>query len=372
MDFSLSEERKMLQETVARFFENSYKDIKKRSEYLEMDGGFSREFWKESSNLGVISGLISPSFGGLGGSGEDISIIFELVGKSLCIEPFLSSGLLSSTILSSIKNPKTELINQIIDGELLVSFAHMEMNNRYEDHFVESKAFFENENWKLNGSKSFVINGDSADKVIISARIEGKINDKNGIGLFLVNNNQINNRSYNTIDGYRAAELNFDNIDAELLCEDDLALECIIKANSAGALALSAEAVGIMQVCFDLTLDYLKTRKQFGKSIGSFQSIQHRMVDMMLEIEQVRSAVMLASSTFETNSSTRDMNISAAKNLVGRVGKLIAEESIQLHGGIAMTWEYSVAHYAKRLIMIDHLMGDADYHRDRFKLLSSN
>ena len=372
MDFSLSEERKMLQETVARFFENTYKDTKKRSEYLEMNDGFSREFWKESSNLGVISGLISPSFGGLGGSGEDISIIFELIGKSLCIEPFLSSGLLSSTILSSIKNPKTELINQIIDGELLVSFAHMEMNNRYDDHFVESKAFFENENWKLNGSKSFVINGDSADKVIISARIKGKINDKNGIGLFLVDNNQINNRSYNTIDGYRAAELNFDNIDAELLCADDLALECIIKANSAGALALSAEAVGIMQVCFDLTLDYLKTRKQFGKSIGSFQSIQHRMVDMMLEIEQVRSAVMLASSTFQTNSSTRDKNISAAKNLVGRVGKLIAEESIQLHGGIAMTWEYSVAHYAKRLIMIDHLMGDADYHRDRFKLLSSN
>ena len=372
MDFSLSEERKMLQETVARFFENNYKDIKKRSEYLEMNDGFSREFWKESSNLGVISGLISPSFGGLGGSGEDISIIFELIGKSLCIEPFLSSGLLSSIILSSIKNPKTELIGQIIDGELLISFAHMEMNNRYEDRFVETKATLKNNNWKLSGSKSFVINGDSAEKVIISARIGGKINDKNGIGLFLVDSNHINIRSYNTIDGYRAAELNFDNVNAELLCKDDLALECIVKANSAGALALSAEAVGIMQVCFDLTLEYLKTRKQFGKSIGAFQSIQHRMVDMMLEIEQVRSAVMLASSTFETNSSTRDKNVSAAKNLVGRVGKLIAEESIQLHGGIAMTWEYSVAHYAKRLIMIDHLMGDADYHRDRFKLLSSN
>ena len=371
MDFSLSEERKMLQETVARFFESNYKDIKKRSEYLEMNDGFSRDFWKESSNLGVISGLISPTFGGLGGSGEDISIIFELIGKSLCIEPFLSSGLLSSTILSSIESPKTELINQIIDGELLISFAHMEMNNRYEDHFVETKAFLDNDNWKLNGSKSFVINGDSADKVIVSARIDGEINDKNGIGLFLVDNSQIKNRSYNTIDGYRAAELNFDNVNAELLCKNDLALECIIKANSAGALALSAEAVGIMQVCFDLTLDYLKTRKQFGKSIGAFQSIQHRMVDMMLEIEQVKSAVMLASSTFEINSSTRDKNISAAKNLVGRVGKLIAEESIQLHGGIAMTWEYSVAHYAKRLIMIDHLMGDADYHRDRFKLLSS-
>ncbi len=371
MDFSLSEERKMLQETVARFFENNYKDIKKRGEYLKMTDGFSREFWKESSNLGVISGLVSPAFGGLGGFGEDICIIFELIGKSLCIEPFLSSGLLSNTILSSLDNPKTDLINQIIEGKLLMSFAHMEMNNRYEDHFVETKAKLEKETWKLNGSKSFVINGDSADKVIISARIEGKVNDKNGIGLFLVDNNNINNRPYNTIDGYRSTEMSFENINGELLCKDDQALECVIKTNSAGALALSAEAVGIMQVCFDLTLDYLKTRKQFGKSIGAFQSIQHRMVDMMLEIEQVRSAVMLASSTFELNSTTRDKNVSAAKNLVGRVGKLIAEEAIQLHGGIAMTWEYSVAHYAKRLIMIDHLMGDADYHRDRFKLLSS-
>ena len=371
MDFSLSEERKMLQETVARFFENSYDDIKKRGEHLKKTDGFSKEFWKESSNLGVISGLVSPAFGGLGGFGEDICIIFELIGKSLCIEPFLSSGLLSNTILSSLNNPKTDLINQIIEGKLLMSFAHMEMNNRYEDHFIETKAKLEKETWKLNGSKSFVINGDSADKVIISARIEGRVNDKNGIGLFLVDNDNINNRPYNTIDGYRSTEMSFENINGELLCKDNQALECIIKTNSAGALALSAEAVGIMQVCFDLTLDYLKTRKQFGKSIGAFQSIQHRMVDMMLEIEQVRSAVMLASSTFESNSTTRDKNVSAAKNLVGRVGKLIAEESIQLHGGIAMTWEYSVAHYAKRLIMIDHLMGDADYHRDRFKLLSS-
>ena len=135
---------------------------------------------------------------------------------------------------------------------------------------------------------------------------------------------------------------------------------------------VSAEAVGCMESCYLKTLEYTKGREQFGQPISNFQVLQHRMVDMMLEIEQVRSAVMLASSTFETNSSTRDKNISAAKNLVGRVGKLIAEESIQLHGGIAMTWEYSVAHYAKRLIMIDHLMGDADYHMDRFKLLSSN
>ena len=246
------------------------------------------------------------------------------------------------------------------------------MNNRYEDHYIETNAYLKNDEWNINGTKSFVMNGDDASKIIVSARINGDVNDRDGIGLFLVNNDQTFKRPYNTIDGYRSTELTFENSKGELLAKNENALKCIIKANSAGALALSAEALGIMQICFDLTLDYLKTRKQFGKSIGAFQSIQHRMVDMMLEIEQVKSAVMLASSTFETDDLTRDKNISAAKNLVGRVGKLIAEETIQLHGGIAMTWEYSAAHYAKRLIMIDHLMGDSDYHRDRFKLLSNS
>ena len=370
MDFSLSEERKMLQETVERFFSSNYKNINQRSENVTLPEGYSKEFWKESSDLGVISALVSPNFGGLGGSGEDIAIIFELIGKSLCVEPFLSSGILSNTVLSSISKPKNDLITLIIEGNLLISFAHTEMNNRYEDHYIETTASLKNEEWIINGTKSFVINGDNASKIIVSARINGDVNDKYGIGLFLVNNDSTLKRSYNTIDGYRATELTFENLKGELLAKDEEALKCVVKANSAGALALSAEALGIMKICFDLTLDYLKTRKQFGKSIGAFQSIQHRMVDMMLEIEQVKSAVMLASSTFETDDITRDKNISAAKNLVGRVGKLIAEETIQLHGGIAMTWEYSAAHYAKRLIMIDHLMGDSDYHRDRFKLLS--
>ena len=370
MDFSLSEERKMLQETVSRFFESNYENINKRNSNVNLADGFNKKFWLEGAELGVISALIIPEYGGLGGSGDDLSIIFELIGKSLCVEPFLSSGVLSSSILSSINKPKIDMINEIIEGKLLLSFAHTEMNNRYEDTYIETKASITNDKWGVNGIKSFVLNGDSANKVIVSARIDGNTNDKKGIGLFLVDNDKITKRSYNTIDGYRAAELEFSNSPGELLARDDEALRCIVKANSAGALALSAEALGIMQICFDMTLDYLKTRKQFGKTVGSFQAIQHRMVDMMLEIEQVKSAVMLASSTFHADEITRDKHISAAKNLVGRVGKLIAEETIQMHGGIAMTWEYSAAHYAKRLIMIDHLMGDSDYHRDRFKKLT--
>ena len=370
MDFSLSEERKMLQETIARFFENHYDNINKHHINVNLPNGFDNSLWQESADLGIISALVSPNFGGLGGTGEDISIVFELIGKSLCVEPFLSTAVLSNTVLTSIPNPKSNLISKIIEGNLLISFAHSEMNSRYEESHIETKAEFKNDKWLINGDKSFVLNGDSSDQVIVTARIEGNVNDRNGIGIFLLDNKEINKRSYNTIDGYRAAELKFDNSSGELLARDHHALKCIIKANSSGALALSAEALGIMQICFDMTLDYLKTRKQFGKSVGSFQAIQHRMVDMMLEIEQVRSAVMLASSTYQSDETLRDKHISAAKNLVGRVGKLVAEETIQMHGGIAMTWEYSAAHYAKRLIMIDHLMGDSDYHRDRFKVLS--
>ena len=190
MDFTLSEERKMLQETVGKFFNNNYKNIDKRSENVNLPEGYSKEFWKESSDLGVISALVSPKFGGLGGSGEDISIIFELVGKSLCVEPFLSSAVLSSTVLSSISNPRNDLITDIIEGNLLISFAHCEMNNRYEDHYIETNAYLKNDEWNINGTKSFVMNGDDASKIIVSARINGDVNDKSGIGLFLVNNEQ--------------------------------------------------------------------------------------------------------------------------------------------------------------------------------------
>ncbi|MDB9771470.1 acyl-CoA/acyl-ACP dehydrogenase [Alphaproteobacteria bacterium] len=371
MDFSLSEERKMLQETIARFFESHYDKIDKHHFNANLPDGFDNKIWQESADLGIISALISPDFGGLGGTGEDISLVFELIGKSLCVEPFLSTGVLSSTALSSIKKPKTKILSEIIDGSFLVSFAHSEMNSRYEECHVETKAVSSPKGWIIDGNKSFVLNGDTSKKVIVSARISGEINDKNGIGIFLIDKDNIKTRSYNTIDGYRAAELEFKNSSGELIAKDEEALKCIIKTNAAGALALSAEALGIMQICFDTTLEYLKTRKQFGKSVGSFQAIQHRLVDMMLEIEQVKSSVMLASATFEADEKTREKHVSAAKNLVGRAGKIIAEETIQMHGGIAMTWEYSIAHYAKRLIMIDHLMGDADHHRDRFRMLSS-
>ena len=169
MDFSLSEERKMLKETVARFFESNYKNINKRSENVYLPEGFCKTFWKDSAELGIISALVSPEFGGLGGDGDDISIIFELIGKSLCVEPFLASGVLSNTVLSSVSKINIDLINEVVEGNVLIAFAHTEMNNRYEDSFIETNASLKGRKWCLDGTKSFVINGDTANKVIVSA-----------------------------------------------------------------------------------------------------------------------------------------------------------------------------------------------------------
>ena len=371
MHFNLSEERQMLKDTVERFLSDNYGKIKNHHEYSTLNEGYNVKIWNESSDIGMIGGLIPPKYNGLGGSGEDIMIIFELIGKYLCVEPFLSTGLMSSTALISCGSNSNELLEEIISGKKIISFCHSEIESRYDETLVKVKATKNNNLWYIDGKKSFVLNGDQANIFIVSARIKGNTSDKNGIGIFKVEAKNCNIRSYNTIDGYRCSEVTFNNVPGKLLCSDEKAYECILETIYAGALAVSSEAIGIMQKCFDLTIDYLKTRTQFGKTIGSFQALQHRMVDLMIEIEQAKSSVMLAAGTYNFEKLIKYKNISAAKNLVGRVGKLVAEECIQLHGGIGMTWEYNLHNFAKRLVMIDHLMGDSDHHLEKFKIYCS-
>jgi len=370
MHFNLSEERQMLKDTIDRFLSDHYGKIKNHHENSKLIEGFNPKIWNESSSIGMISGLISPKYKGLGGTGEDIMIIFELIGKYLCVEPFLSTGVMSSTALSSCNINVEQLMDDIISGKKIISFAHSEVESRYDDSYVNVKATQKDDFWYINGTKSFVLNGDQASVLLVSARINGDTLDQNGIGIFKINSKDYEIRPYNTIDGYRASEITFNNVTASLMCKDEIAYNCILETNYAAALAVSSEAIGIMQKCFDLTVDYLKTRTQFGKTIGSFQALQHRMVDLMIEIEQAKSSVMLAAGTYESEKNIKYRNVSAAKNLIGRVGKLVAEECIQLHGGIGMTWEYNLQNYAKRLIMIDHLMGDSDHHIEKFKKFS--
>ncbi|MDT8345727.1 MAG: acyl-CoA dehydrogenase [Thermohalobaculum sp.] len=364
MDFTLSEERRMLADTAARFLADRY-DIATRHRAASASDGFDRKLWAEMADLGLIGALVPPESGGFGGAGEDVALVFEHLGRALVVEPFLASGILGLWPL--VRAGEGDLVEAVIAGRALVALAHGEPEARYALSEVATRAD-EAGGWRLTGRKSVVINGDSADLLVVSARVSGDTAAPNGLGLFVVDAGApgVARRGYGTVEGGRAAEITLKATPARPLGEPGQAFPVIEETIGRGALALAAEAVGIMEVCKDTTLDYLKTRTQFGKPLGAFQVLQHRMVEMVLEIEQARSAVMLAAGTHQSCRLTRERNLAAAKHLTGRVGRRVAEEAIQMHGGIAMTWEYPLSHYAKRLVMLDHMLGDTDHHLDRF------
>ncbi|HSF95946.1 MAG TPA: acyl-CoA dehydrogenase [Thermohalobaculum sp.] len=365
MDFNLSEERQMLKDTAGRFLREQY-PIDKRHEFARGEDGFSRAMWAEFGDLGLIGALMPPEVGGYGGTGEDIALVFEELGRGLVVEPFLASGVLAASPL--IDSGDAGTLAGVIAGTGALAFAHGEPEGRYGLSHVASRAEQGTDGWRLTGRKAMVLNGSAADCLIVSARLSGEVTDQGGLGLFRVDPAQsgVTRRSYAVIDGAAAAEITLDGATGIPIGTPGEAFPMIERAIGRGVLAVCAEALGAMEVAKDLTVEYLKTRVQFGQPIGANQVLQHRMVDLLIEIEQVRSCVMLAASTLDADRATRERHLSAAKHLVGRVGRQVAEEAIQMHGGIAMTWEATVPHYAKRIVMIDHLFGDTDYHLDRF------
>jgi alkylation response protein AidB-like acyl-CoA dehydrogenase len=365
MDFNLSPERQMLKDTVERFIREQY-GIEKRHDFAKSETGFSREMWREFADLGLIGALLPPEMDGLGGTGEDILLVFEALGRGLVVEPFLASGVLGASPLIDTGDAAT--LDRVMAGEHLLALAHGEPDGRYSLSHVRAQATSGADGWQITGTKNVVIDAGSADSLIVSARIAGEIDSEDGLALFRVDPGQpgITLQTYATIDGSSAAEVHLDRATCEPIGTQGEAFPMIERAIGRGILAVCAEALGAMEVAKDLTLEYLKTRVQFGKPIGANQALQHRMVDMLIEIEQVRSCVMLAASTLDADRATRERNLSAAKHLVGRVGRLVAEETIQMHGGVAMTWELALPHYAKRMVMIDHLFGDTDHHLERF------
>ncbi|MEM1160358.1 MAG: acyl-CoA dehydrogenase family protein [Pseudomonadota bacterium] len=361
MDFELSEERQMLKDTADRFIREQC-TIDKRHEATKSDEGYDKALWAEFCELGLAGALIPADAGGFGGTGEDISLVFEALGRGLVVEPFLPT-LLASVPLAGAG--RTDLLEQAMEGGTQLAFAHYEPEGYYTAEHVTTRAA----GGTLTGRKAVVINGATASHIVVTARAAGDVTDTEGLGCYLVEAGApgLEIIQHKSIDGPHVAEITLNNTPAEDLGQGWDAIE---RTLSAGALAVSAEAVGAMEVAKDVTLDYLKERKQFGKPIGANQVLQHRMVDILVELESARSVVMLAANTFEADRHTREKNVSAAKNTIGRAGRLIAEETIQMHGGIAMTWEYIAPHYAKRIVMIDHLFGDTDHHLERFIALS--
>ncbi|KZL04587.1 Acyl-CoA dehydrogenase [Pseudovibrio axinellae] len=365
MNFKHSEERRMLQDTLSRYLTNTY-TADQRSACVSSAQGSNEQVWSELAELGVIGALFGEEHDGFGGSGFDIAVVFEELGRFACVEPLMASGVMGGQLLSTLGSKAQKAhITDLIAGKLKVVPALEEPQSRYDLDAVETTAEQTAEGYRLNGTKSVVIGAPSADKIIVSARTG------DGVQLFLVDTDCAGVERYNypNLDGYHASDIALVNVSvpaSACLGTSQDALVALEAARAAGVVALCAEALGAMEAAKDLTIEYLRVRTQFGRPLGKFQALQHRMSTVLIEIEQARSALINVAGHLSAETSLRDKHVFAAKNLIGRVAQLVCEETIQLHGGIGMTEEYSLNHYAKRLTMIDHQLGDVDYHLERF------
>ena len=367
MDFDLSEDQRLLKDSVDRLVADQYQ-FEQRKKYMRESAGHSAAMWNRIAELGLLGLPFDEALGGFGGGAVETAIVMDAFGRGLVLEPYFATVILGGGLLRRAAPAAVlgALAPQVVAGKLKLAFAHVERHSRYNLEDVSTTAVKDGGGYILDGAKSVVIHGDSADRIFVSARIAGQRRARNGIGLFLIDpaTPGVARRGYPTQDGQRAAELTLTKVRvgaADLL--SDNALPMIEHVIDEAIAALCAEAVGAMQSMQDLTLEYLKTRKQFGRAIGSFQVLQHRSVDMLVAVEQARSMAMFAAvMAGEENPAERRKAISAAKVQIGRSAKHVGQEAIQLHGGIGMTDEYAVGHYFKRVTMIDQLYGDADTH----------
>lgn len=374
MDFSHSDDRRMLADTIARYVRENY-TFETRSGITQSDDGFSRQKWSDFAELGLIGALFGEQDGGFGGGGFDIAVLFEELGKGLVVEPFLATLLAGRAIASAGSDDQKAMLEKVIAGETLLAFAHSEPQSRYDIANVALEARPDDDGFVLSGHKSVVLGGGTADFILVTARTSGAGNEETGLSLFLVDGSAsgLTKRPFPAIDGGAGAELRFDAVRvpaSAMVGPGDQAFAVIEAVAGLGMLALASEALGAMETAKTMTLDYLGTRKQFGRPIGAFQALQHRMAEMLVELEQMRSAVINAAGALESDRIGREKALSSAKYLTGKIGRLVAEECIQLHGGIGMTWEYALPHYCKRIVMIDHNLGDEDHHLARYVALS--
>ena len=331
--------------------------------------GWSRDMWRQYVDLGLTALPFAEEHGGVGGGSVETMIVMEAFGRALALEPYLATVVLGGGFLRRASEAvQSDVLPKVAAGETLLAFAHTERQSRYDLADVATTAKKDGAGYVLDGAKSLVLHGDVADKLVVSARLSSDQRSRSGIGLFLVDAKApgVSRRGYGTIDGLRAADVTLDKVKVSpglALDAEGNAMELIEQVVDSGIAALCAEAVGAMSAMHEMTVDYLKQRKQFGVPIGNFQVLQHRAGDMLIALEQARSMAMLATMmSEEENAAERRKAISAAKVQIGRSAKIVGEGAIQLHGGIGMTMEYKVGHYFKRATMIDKTFGDADHH----------
>lgn len=371
MDFSLNEVQAMLDDSVEKFISNDY-DFETRQKYAGSEQGFSAEVWQMFAELGWTAVPFSEEDGGFGGSPIDLIVLMQRFGKGLIVEPYLANIVLAGGVLRRAANTeqKERWLQPIIAGELQAALAFVEPQNRYDVSNVATAAQADGDDWIINGSKGVVLNGGNAELLIVPARTSGDQTDENGITLFAVaaDTAGIFRNVYPTVDGLQAAEIRFDEVrvtnDARL-GETGKGFATLEATMDDATLAVAAEAVGIMQIMTDKTVEYSKNRMQFGVPISSFQALQHRMVDMFTDCEQSYSLLIRAAMLASQGSEDASQAISAIKYQVGTAGRKVGQEAVQIHGGMGVSWDLDIAHYFKRLTVIDQLLGNADWHLDR-------
>lgn len=376
MDFDLNEEQRLLKDSIDRLMATEY-TFEKRKAYAASATGSSMALWSKYAELGLLALPFAEADGGIGAGAAEIMIVMEALGRALALEPFLATVVLGGGILrhGGSAEQKARIIPGVAGGETKLALAFQEKQSRYDLGDVSTTAKRDGSGWVLDGEKGVVLGGDVADRIFVTARTSGARRDRDGIGVFMVDAKAagLSRRGYVTQDGLRAAQLTFVGVKVaavDLIGDAGNGLALVERVVDEAIAALCAEAVGAMTMMHTTTLDYLKTRKQFGVTIGSFQAVQHRAADMFVALEQARSMAMFATMMAgENNAAERARAMSAAKVQIGRSGRQIGQEAVQLHGGIGMTMEYSVGHAFKRMTMIDKMFGDADYHLTRLASL---
>ena len=373
MDFSLSDEQALLQESITRYMQNDY-SFAARQKVVQSAEPFSAEHWRRFAELGWLGVPFAEADGGFGGGAVESMVMWEQFGKGLVVEPLLATVVLAGGALrlGGSKAQKEALLPSIIGGEAQAALAYAEPQGRYNLADLTTKATAHNGGYRLSGQKAVVLNGPAADWLVVSARTSGGQRDEAGISLFLVpaGASGLSRRDYPTVDGFTASELSFAEVELgadALIGERDAGLPLLEQVIDEGILAVGAEAVGCMEVLYKDTVEYCKTRKQFGQPIGKFQVLQHRMVDMFMEHEQAKSLMYVAAMRMDEGYGPQAQKAASAfKVQVGKSGRFVGQNAVQLHGGMGMTDELNIGHYFKRLTMIDALFGNADHHLRRF------
>jgi alkylation response protein AidB-like acyl-CoA dehydrogenase len=377
MDFSLNDVQLMLADSIEKFITNNYNfEARQKSSGSAM--GYNPDVWKTFAELGWTAVPFSEHDGGFDGGPVDMMVVMERFGRGLVVEPYLANVVLAGGVLKRAANDtqKSDWLGPLIAGELQATLAFVEPQSRYDISNIVTTARQDGDTWHITGSKAYVLNGGNADLLIIPARTAGKQGDHDGISLFGVAGDAagLSIRDYETVDGQRAAELELDDVSVStdrLIGEVDNGYAALRAAIADATLAVSAEAIGIMSVLTEKTIEYCKSRVQFGVPISTFQALQHRMVEMYTACEQSRSLVIWAAMTIESGGPESEAALHALKYQVGKAGTRVGEEAVQLHGGMGVTWDLDVAHYFKRLTAINLMFGNADWHLDRLAALTA-